>query len=225
MSAIGKFISIFGKDIIQEPLRLIDRQLQVWNARVDKEHEQRLQQEQRAFFVELDARERKMNEEIEQMIDDRELERQSKIMKSIERYQIEMAECSASIANSLGLMNIELRDKAHAMVQKRKKDYEIMQENALNNTNEQLVKISNQFPEGSNARRIMEGAVEKQINGIIENSIKFIQMIDDDFAKMMDSIAQITQQSTLNINQYLSPALAKAVEKKIEGRNQLAKLE
>ena len=89
--------------------------------------------------------------------------------EAIAAYQKTMAECSVEIGNSLGMMNIELRERAAALVE------------------------------------------EKQLASIIENSDKFMQTISDDFARMMDSVRQITEKTIDNANQYISPTFARAM--------------
>ena len=72
----------------------------------------------------------------------------------------------------------------------------------------QLEKIYTKFPGESRARSIMENAVEKQLNNIIETSDRFMRTIDEDFSKMMDSVRQITENTMNNAGQYISPAFA-----------------
>ena len=133
------------------------------------EHEQKLRQEEAKFQQELALENRRRNAEIDALIAEKEIERGTKITEAIAAYQKTMAECSVEIGNSLGMMNIELRERAAALVE------------------------------------------EKQLASIIENSDKFMQTISDDFARMMDSVRQITEKTIDNANQYISPTFARAM--------------
>ena len=82
-------------------------------------------------------------------------------------------------------MNIELRERATALVEDKQKQYSALQDAAMDKAAAQLEKIYAKFPEETRARSIMENAVEKQLNNIIETSDRFMRTIDEDFSKMM----------------------------------------
>ena len=94
------------------------------------------------------------------------------------------------------------------MVEDKQKQYSALQDAAMDKAAAQLEKIYTKFPEESRARSIMENAVEKQLNNIIETSDRFMRTIDEDFSKMMDSVRQITENTMNNAGQYISPAFA-----------------
>ena len=161
---------------------------------------------------------RRRNAEIDAMIADKDLERQSKIAETIANYQKTMAECSVSIGRSLGAMNIELRERATALVEEKQERYSKLQADAAEKAMAQFESIAARFPEGSKPREIMEESVGRQLNNIIETSYKFLQTIDADFSRMMESIGRITEKTMDNANQYISPTFAKSVtnQKRLE---------
>lgn len=210
-----KILQILGGGIIERivdrPLDIIQQQLNFRNQQAQMKNMQQLQQEEARFQQELALENRKRNAEIDALIQEKELERQSKIADTIANYQKTMAECSVSIGKTLGLMNIELREKATALVMEKQEQYKQLQESATEKAMAQLENISAKFPEGSKANEMMTASVVKQLDNIIETSNKFMQTIDADFTKMMDSIGRITESTMLNANQYISPTFAKSI--------------
>ena len=201
-----KILQGAGAAIIERPLSIIERQLAASNERKSKELEQQLRHEDAKFIQDLELENRRINAEIDAQIAARELERQKKMMDAVESYQIRMAECGRSIGNSVGLMSEELRDRAIKLVSEHSQNYRDLQYKATERAMEQLETIHQKFPEGSKAREIMEDAVAKQLNNIIETSEHFIQTIDEDFKNLLANVDQITRNSIENSNQYIAPA-------------------
>ena len=197
--------------IIDRPMDIIQQNLEFYNERKNKEQEQKLRQEEAKFQQELEIENRKRNAEIDALIAEKEIERNAKIAESISNHQKIMAECSVSIGKSLGLMNVELRERATSLVMEKQKQYKELQDAATEKAMTQLENIVAKFPEGSKAGDMMTDAVIKQLNNIIDTSNKFMQTIDEDFSKMMDSIGRITEKTITNANQYISPTFAKAM--------------
>ena len=204
-----KILQGAGATIIERPLSIIDRQLAASNERKSKELEQKLRHEDEKFMQDLELENRRLNAEIDDQIAARELDRQKKIMDAIESYQKSMADCSISIGESLGIMSIELRDRAMKLVEERRRDYEETQNRASERAMSQLETISQKFPEGSKAREIMEDSVGKQLSNIIDTATHFMQTIDEDFRNLLANVDQITRNSIENSNQYIAPASRK----------------
>jgi predicted S18 family serine protease len=206
--ALMKILKLVGGSIIDKPLEIIDNQLKFYQQRKNAKNDQKLRQEEAKFMQQLDMDRQKFNAELDDMIARREIERGSLIAQTIADYQKTMAECTISIGKSLGMMNIELRERATALVEDKQKQYSALQDAAMDKASAQLEKIYAKFPEESKARSIMENAVEKQLNNIIETSDRFMRTIDEDFSKMMDSVRQITENTMNNAGQYISPGFA-----------------
>ena len=206
--SLMKVLKLVGGSIIDKPLEIIDNQLKFYQQRRNAEHEQELRQEEAKFNQKLELDRQKLNAELDDMIARKEIERQSLVVNAIMEYQKTMAECTISIGNSIGNMNIELRERATALVEEKQKQYSALQDEAMDKAGAQLERIYEKFPTESKARSIMENAVEKQLNNIIDTSARFMQTIDADFSKMMDSVQRITENTMTNAGQYISPAFA-----------------
>lgn len=203
-----KVLKLVGGSIIDKPFEIIDNQLKFYQQRKNAAHDQKLKQEEAQFMQKLEFDRQKFNAEIDDMIARKEIERNSLVMEAIAKYQRTMAECTVSIGNSLGNMNIELRERATALVEDKQRQYSALQEAAMDKASAQLERIYEKFPTETRARTIMENAVEKQLNNIIETSDRFMRTIDADFSKMMDSVQRITENTMTNASQYISPTFA-----------------
>ena len=223
-----KILQVIGggvlERIVDRPLDIIQQNLEFYQTRKNKKLEQELQQDEAKFQQELELENRKRNAELDALIAEKEIERSSKIAESISNYQKVMAECSVSIGKSLGMMNIELRERATSLVMQKQEQYKELQESATEKAMAQLENIANKFPEGSKANDMMTDTVIKQLNNIIDTSNKFMQTIDADFSKMMDSIGRITEKTMTNANQYISPTFAKAMANNSTDENPEMKL-
>jgi len=203
-----KVLKLVGGSIVDKPLEIIDNQLKFYQQRKNAAHDQKLKQEEAQFMQKLEFDRQKFNAELDDMVARKEIERNSLVMEAIAKYQQTMAECTVSIGNSLGNMNIELRERATALVEDKQRQYSALQEAAMDKAAAQLERIYEKFPTESRARTIMENAVEKQLNNIIETSDRFMRTIDADFSKMMDSVQRITENTMTNASQYISPTFA-----------------
>ena len=203
-----KVLKLVGGSIIDKPLEIIDNQLRFYQERQNAAQAQQLKQDEARFMQKLEQDRQKFNAEIDDMIARKEIERNSLVMEAIANYQRTMAECTVSIGNAIGNMSIELRERATALVEDKQRQYSALQEAAMDKATAQLERIYEKFPTESRARTIMENAVEKQLNNIIETSDRFMRTIDADFSKMMDSVQRIAEGTMNNAGQYISPAFA-----------------
>ena len=209
MNPLVKVLMSFGGTIIQEPLNIVNRQLDHYQNRKNMKLEQELRHEDARFNQQLEMEHAKMNAELDDMIATKEIERRQKIIQIVADYQKTMAECSVSISNSLGLMSVEVRDKAHNLVLEKKQAYLDMQEKVQQDAMKKFEEIAKRFPEGSKARDTMEEAVGKQLFQIMDSAGDFMKVIDTDFANMLANIDNVVGKTTdhLTANQpgYLNP--------------------
>ena len=204
--SLMKVLKLVGGSIIDKPFEIIDTQLKFYQERQNAAQAQQLKQNEARFMQKLEQDRQKFNAEIDDMVARKEIERNSLVMEAIANYQRTMAECTVSIGNAIGNMSIELRERATALVEDKQRQYSALQEAAMDKATAQLEKIYEKFPTESRARTIMENAVEKQLNNIIETSDRFMRTIDADFSKMMDSVQRIAEGTMTNAGQYISPS-------------------
>ena len=186
-------LTLFGMfdrldDIVYEPVHLLCdalrqplRQIEINNERKKMELESSLEQNNKAFEEKLKLEinrenmllrtdERKINAQIDKMLDDADFERQERMVEAIKRYQIDLGEVSVSIGDSIGKMSLELRKKAQDMVLEQTLKYKEIQEQAMDDSMKRLEMVQEKFgfENSSNAKKIMEHAIEKQMIGITQ---------------------------------------------------------
>ena len=121
--SLVKVLKFVGGSIIEKPFEIVGRQLEFYQQRKNAAHDQKLKQEEAKFMQSLEFDRQKFNAELDDMIARKEIERGSLVAKAIADYQKTMAECTISIGKSLGMMNIELRERATALVEDKQKQY------------------------------------------------------------------------------------------------------
>ena len=217
--SLMKVLKLVGGSIIDKPLEIIDNQLRFYQERKNIAQSQQLKQEEAKFMQQLEFDRQKFNAELDDMIASKEIERGKKVLDAIKDYQITMAQSAASINESLGKMTVELRRKAHDLIQEKKQTYVQMQNNAQEHAMEQLDKIYARFPEGSRARTMMEDAVNGQMIAIVNNAGDFMKMIDADFARMTENLDAISRNAAENTNQYISMTLGNLMTNQLRGNS------
>lgn len=225
MANLLKFIDKLD-DIIYEPIKLtcdyLRQPMQNWDAAREQERvafEQKMQQEMALFEIDLDykrtdrqAYERERNAQIDEMIKTAEKDRQQAIFEAIKQYQLDMAEAAKSMQASIGNMSLELRERAQNLVFTKTKEYTQIQKEAKHEAMEELKQITAEFPEGSNARKIMEQAVNQQLVDIITTTSDFIKGMKNDMEKIYHNIDDIGKGTIEFTQKMLSPIMAKAVK-------------
>lgn len=219
-----KFLGMFDKldDIVHEPVRLVCdalrqplKNMDAANSRRDKELEARLIREAEAFSVEMDLKKkqgeaeidlnmRQRQAEIESMIADNEFARNARIVEAVKKYQEDLGKASAVLLSSIGSMQIDLREKAHALCQKKTREYEALQEEAIDQMMTRMKEIMENFPEGD-ARTMMQKCVMGQYDSIRMRATEFIAFLARDMEKLSESIDIIAKQSADMTRQLLSP--------------------
>lgn len=213
-------------DVVRQPLKMLDNMDERKKMELQYQHECGLKK----LEVELRNRERKEryeNEvsynkamaEIEDMIERKQIERKGNLAIVVANYQKTMAEAGASLHKLIGNMSLDLRERAHNLIIEKTKEYEEIQHLAEARAIERLEEIENKFPDGTKARDIMEKAVDTQLMGIIDAAAKFIDTMKDDLVNMINSIDQLTNQTVIQANSYLSPVTTKNIVDKLRNGN------
>lgn len=231
MAVLVKLFKMFDKldDIVYEPVKMICdvcrqplKNADAANERKMKETEARLQQEMEKFEVDLDLKRksgemdiantnRRINAEIDNMIAQNELERNSQVVEAIKKYQEDLGRVSVELANSIGKMSVELRERTQALVIEKTKEYVALQNEVQDRAANRLMEFDKQFPNGGRAKEIMENSVEKQLTSILDRTDEFMKSMNDDIANLQQNINEITAQAVKNTDKYLDPMRAQVL--------------
>lgn len=169
--------------------------------------------------AELQADQRKWNAEIDQLINQQEEERRDRLVESIKRYQIDLANASRDIVNSIGLMSMELREKANNLVIEKTREYKIIQDEAKDDAMNRLEDIGKRFANNERVRIKMEDSVINNMDSIINQADKFITEMAEDLKRLnqntdklmgigMETVTEMLKPLTKSLginNEYISP--------------------
>ena len=238
------FFDMFDKidDIVFEPVKAISNWI---NEPLNKfQHKRDLEAEQNRAAIEeekirlnaeleiqreradaeLAADQRKWNAEIDQMIADQEDARSDKLVESIKRYQIDLANASRDIINSIGEMSLELREKANKLVQEKTNDYIALQKAATDDATQRLTIIGERFANNERVRIRMEDSVIDNMDAVINHANNFITELSEDIKRLNQNIDILARESVDNINKQLAP-LTNSLGKSIENHSSNVQIE
>ena len=162
------------------------------------EHEEKLKRENAREAAELDLEMRRLHAEMDEMIAQQEDARRDKLVESIKRYQIELATASRDIVNSIGVMSLELRERANDMVRENTEKYKQMQSDAMKEADERMLLIQERYANNERIRIRMEDSV-------INTASRFINELADDIKRMNENTDKLMQIQMENVNSYLQP--------------------
>ncbi len=188
-------------DALRRPLDMLDKH----NQKKTMEFEQQLQQNAAEFDFKLEERRKRLDNELIELAKNQEFERNSRIVDAIKRYQIDLGEAAKKIAESIGLMSVDLQNRAYNIVDERNRNYKEMQEKAIAEAQKRLFEIEEKFPNGGRAKEIMENAIEKLMTNIIDEADNFIRLMEKDLSDMTKEIREIAAKTLGNSDKYLSP--------------------
>lgn len=217
-------------DALRQPLRQIEannerKKMKLENElkRSDKEFEEKLRIKVNRQDVLLRTEERKINAEIDKMLSDADFERQERMVEAVKKYQIDLGEASVSIGESIGKMSLELRTKAQDMVLEQALKYKYIQEKSIDDSMKRLEIIQEKFgvDDTSNAKKLMEDAIAKQMMGIIDRADEFMVSMKNDLESMVENIDLITKETARNSMSWISVTTKKSLS--LEGTSVIEK--
>ncbi len=217
--ALGKFLGMFDKidDIIYEPVHLVCdalrqpiKERQEHNDRKNLENANILEMEIKAFEVALElerkkredkltAEERRMHEDINQMIMEKDLQRREEMVQLEIKYRKEMAESAVQLANLIANMQVDTRSKVLSLYKQKEEEYldlQVRYKKEMLNTVRSLQEI---FP-GDLGTEVIANEVSTQLKSIAERSMNFTNLMNDDmkniFGIIDDGMKEITGLAT-----------------------------
>ena len=172
---------------IEMQMRKQEAELQAYNERQAAE----LQVDQRRWHAEIDA-----------MIAEQESKRRDQLVESIKRYQV---------VNSIGMMSIELRREANALIMEKTQEYRQLQDEATNNAMQRLDDINQRFASNERVRLRMEDSVMNQMDAVVDAANEFIKELAVDFKRLNQNTDDLMRMGMQNVNKYLEP-MAKSLQ-------------
>ena len=236
---IPGLLGMFDKidDIVYEPVRLICdglrqplKQMDAANERKQMELAARLQREAEAFSVkveldkkrgeaEIEANLRQRHVEIDNMIADKEFERNQKTVEAIKQYQEDLSKAAAKLSECIGSMSIELRERAHRMCIDKTNDYIAIQNQATNRMLLIMKQIREDFPEECPERTMLLERVADQERMIVARADELLQVMTKDMERLADSLDRVAEQAAAKVDKYLSPLRARELSGALQSPN------
>lgn len=173
---------------LEEPLKIFEAKRNI--TAEEKKHE--LERIDREHAAKLESDMKKLDFELEELRKDKVIERNKATLETIKKYKADMAKLSVEIVNTIGNMTLDLRERANNFVQDNVKRYKELQDDAITKADKRLEEIETKYPEGSKSKEIMQDAVAKQMNSIIDRADNFMNTLNDDLKKITSMIDDIT---------------------------------
>lgn len=197
---------------IEEPLKSFESKRQIQQMQVTAEIEEKARRQEaelQAYSarqqVEIEADRRRLNAEIDQMIQEQEMANREKFVEALKRYQTDLARVNVEIVNSIGLMTIDLRRAAHALVTEKTQEYREIQNQAIESAMKRLDEINERYANNERVRTRMEDSVMNQMDSVIEAADRFITELADDLKRLNQNTDDLMHMGMENVNKYLAP--------------------
>ena len=142
--------------------------------------------------------------EIEQLKKDKELERMKAVSDAMMKYQQELTRINVDAVNAIGIMRIELQRKAYELIHEKTQQYAELQDRAIQQAQDQLLRIDGNSAMTDSAKNILRSAVDKKLAGIIDNALRFIDQLNVDIQHISKDINLITSSGQGFIERHLS---------------------
>ncbi len=214
-------------DYLREPIKAIDAHIEMKKEqkRADiedrsKQKEVNLEIQKADALVELEAKKRRLNAEIDNLIADDELRRNTAIVEAIKQYQIDLSQAVNECINQIGIMSIELREKANNLVIEKTNAYRELQTKSKTEAYNELKEINEMFSDNERVRIQLEDAVIEQMKNMIKTADAFIKELQEDMIRLNKNIDVLTANGQQLVGKYLDPITTKMVSDKYKGIEQ-----
>lgn len=220
-----KILGMFDKvdDIIYEPIHLVCdvlrqplKQIDVHNDKNKAEHEQiltmqlkrfeaDLEQDKKRREMELSIEQRKLNNEIDQMILDADMARGEAMVQLELKYRKEMAEAAVQLGQIIANITVEARSKLLTLYTEKEKEYLDLQSKYRMDMFETVRQLKEVFPDGS-GDDIIHAEIERQLEMITGRSVAFSKLMNKDMENVFGIIDKSVQDVTGLAAKYFQPA-------------------
>jgi len=157
--------------------------------------------EKKQKLAEIDANIRRWNEEINDFVAQKEIERNKKILDAIMEYQRTMLEDYASIMSNISAMELRLADEAHKYIADRTRDYMNLQKEARQEFFDEIRMAQELYPDNMEMQNPLIEMAREQRMSILHSSQEMISMLRNDMSRIvekgsgrMDVAAQFTHE-------------------------------
>jgi len=153
----------------------------------------------------LGVKVRKWNTEIDQFINEQEDARRIRIVESLKRYQLEMGNAYKDIIVEIGIMTVELREKANKMTQERITEFQRTLDEEKTRSMKRIADIHTEFKDQPDVIQQFQEIEFLGLHYFVDETFKFIADLREDIKKMNANIDGLTRIAMENIKNQLLP--------------------
>lgn len=222
-----KILGMFDKvdDIIYEPVKLVCdalrtplKMLDARNERVNAEHAAELQKQLKQFEVDLDLDrqrremelsmdQRRLEEEINQMILDKDMARRKDMIELEKNYKKEMADAAVQLARLIASIEVETRREIFALYNEKRQEYLDMQNKYKLQSIDTIKQLREAFPDGS-GEAIVQEEIKAMISSIVEQSTSFTKLMNEDMMHVLGCINNVVEGTSSLASRYFNPNIS-----------------
>lgn len=211
-------------DYLRQPARAMEMHIEVKKEQKlaniensNKQLEADIEMQKVDARVELQAKERRLNAEIDDLIAENELKRKTAVVEAIKQYQIDLSQAVNECIHEIGNMSLELRERANDMVIEKTKQYTELQDKSKAYAKKELKEIEEMFGDNERVRIKMEDAVIDQMTNMITTANSFIKELSEDMKRLNSNIDKLTEKGQEMVGEYLKPMTAKVMAQNYAG--------
>ncbi|HGY0991708.1 TPA: hypothetical protein ACNU17_000569 [Aeromonas salmonicida subsp. pectinolytica] len=141
--------------------------------------------------------------EIQEWKKEKEFERMERTTAAIAHYLKQLTILNVETINAIGHMQLELKERAQQLVYEKTFQYKELQDIAIKDAMNDILKIEEQFGSNERAKDILMKAVDKKLGNIIDTSTRFLEELNRDIVNLNESIDRLTQQGQKFIESHL----------------------
>lgn len=197
-------------DALHQPLKHLDAGIEKRKEQAELENKmayerfiQEMDERQKENSFNLDIREKEEIQRLEQEAIQKDFERRKEAIEYMKQYQIDISNNAKALAESIGNMSLDLKQKAYKLVQDNTKYYLEVQNKAKNDYYEEW-KMIKEIADSPEMRQMMSEPVLEQRNRIIEYAGNFMEMIRKDMERTNQNIDMITSKALEHSNRALA---------------------
>lgn len=176
------------------------------------EHEARLQFQRQQWDI-----------EINRIIAEQEDARRDKLVEAIKKYQIQLADASRDIVNSIGIMTLELRSRANDLIIEKTQAYKKVQDEAKKQSMQELKEAKDNFFESDpQTYRMLVDTIMEERQSMVETAGKCIIELSEDLKRLNDNTDILMKQGMEAVDRYLQPVAHISVSRTLLPQTSLA---
>ena len=209
------FLDMFDKldDIIYAPVNSIcewtKEPLRRWEHKREmdtRQHEAEVEAYSAREAAKLEVDTRRWHEEINELIAENQQRRNEELVESLKRYQMDVANTTKDIVESLGQMSLDLRERANNLLQEKTREYKAIQDEAKKQSIEELAEAKEMFGESDpETYRMMVSTIMAERKAMIDIAQNFMKELAEDFKRLNQNTDALLKMGMDNVNKYLSP--------------------